>query len=276
MSKFDNIGQLMYLQLEKIDPGIEPKSHGEVRITESEFILEAAIESVKQAEGHNWIPLIVQQIENRYQLVCNQFVYTVMLRANFERAWCIVIDPDQKNIEQAKILSKETVPKVNLCTASKKTIELGLKFLRDEPASPLKDLKDIDVIKIANSMMQANRKTWENFTPIIALKCGIAKGKKLDALAKVFYIDPPEKIIIPPAPLVLSIKKASYDEVVERISYLSTYKIGGFDQVDVEKVSEAIFTATKSKWKSLNPIAKLDCGIETAAQIKILKSVFTL
>ncbi|HAZ45912.1 MAG TPA: hypothetical protein DCZ55_15995, partial [Cyanobacteria bacterium UBA11371] len=60
-----------------------------------------------------------------------------------------------------------------------------------------------------------------------------------------------------------------------RISYLSTYKIGGFEAVDAEKAADIIFTASKGKWKSLNPIAKLECGIDTA-KIKTLKKVFTL
>jgi len=115
MSNFDNIGQLMYLPLDKID--------SEIEFTESEFILEAAVESVKEVNGRNWIPLIVQEVGNKYKLVSNPFVYAVMHRANLEKVWAIVIDPDPKNIEQAKILSKEITPKINLSTASRSAIE---------------------------------------------------------------------------------------------------------------------------------------------------------
>jgi hypothetical protein len=264
MSDFDNIGELIYLQLEKID--------SEVEFTESEFILEAAVEAVKQVKGRNWVPLIVQQIEDRYQLVSNQFVYAVMHRANLEKVWCIVIDSDTKNIEQAKLLSREIVPKVNLSVASRKSIEAGLKFLLDKPASALKGL---DVIKATNRIEDADRKSWKDFTPITKLACGITKGKKLDALSEVFYLAPPEPEVIPVPPVALSIKKASYDEILTRLNYLSVYKIGGFDKVDSEQASEAIFTASKGTWKSLNPIAKLDCGIDTA-RVKVLKNVFTL
>lgn len=264
MSNFDNIGQLMYLPLEKID--------SEAEFTESEFLLEAAVEAVNQVEGRNWVPLIVQQIENRYQLVSNHFVYAVMNRANLEKVWCIVIDPDPKNIEQAKILSRETIPKINLSTASRKSIEAGLKFLLDKPASVLKGL---DVIKVTNRIEEADRKSWTDFTPLTKLACGITKGKKLDFLSEVFYIAPPEPEVIPEPPLAISIKKASYDEIFARLIYLSKYKIGGFNKVDVEQASEAIFTSNKGKWKSLNPITKLDCGID-AAKVKTLKNLFTL
>lgn len=264
MSNYDNIGELMHLQLDNID--------SEVGFTESEFILEAAVEAVKNSKGRNWVPLIVQQTGNRYQLISNQFVYAVMNRANLEKVWCIVIDPEAKNIEQSKILSRETIPKVNLSTASRMTIEAGLKYLLDKPASVLKGL---DVIKATNRIEGADRKSWKDFTPITKLTCGITKGKKLDALAEVFYIDQPEQEVIPDPPSVLSIRKASYDEIFERLSYLSTYKIGGFDKVDAKKASDEIFTAIKGKWRSLNRITKLECGIDTA-KVKILKSVFTL
>ncbi|WP_051023597.1 hypothetical protein [Synechococcus sp. PCC 7502] len=83
MSNFDNIGQLMYLPLEKIE--------SEIEFTESEFILEAAVEAVKNANGRIWIPLIVQEVGSKYKLISNPFVYAVMLRANLEKAWAIQI-----------------------------------------------------------------------------------------------------------------------------------------------------------------------------------------
>uniref|UniRef100_A0ACD5H1H6 Uncharacterized protein n=1 Tax=Desertifilum tharense IPPAS B-1220 TaxID=1781255 RepID=A0ACD5H1H6_9CYAN len=73
----------------------------------------------------------------------------------------------------------------------------------------------------------------------------------------------------------MSVKKASRDDIFERLEYLSTYKIGGFEMIDADKTADAIFTASKSKWKSLNPITKLECGID-AAKLKTLKTVLTL
>jgi hypothetical protein len=64
------------------------------------------------------------------------------------------------------------------------------------------------------------------------------------------------------------------DEIFTRLSYLTNYKIDSFE-VDVEKASDIIFSESKGKWKSLNPISKLDCGID-AKKIKTLKKVFSL
>ena len=41
-----------------------------------------------------------------------------------------------------------------------------------------------------NRIDAAQRKYWKNLEPIARLKCGITKGKKLDALKEVFYLTP--------------------------------------------------------------------------------------
>jgi hypothetical protein len=258
MSNFDNIGQLMYLPLDKID--------SEIEFTESEFILEAAVESVKEVNGRNWIPLIVQEVGNKYKLVSNPFVYAVMHRANLEKVWAIVIDPDPKNIEQAKILSKEITPKINLSTASRSSIEAGLKFL---------GIAGINIITATNKIEEADRETWKDLSPITKLKCGFTTQAKLEPLKKVFYIVPPIEVVIPEAPSPVNVKKATRDEIFDRLNYLFTYKIGGLDKIDPDQATDAIFTAQKSKWKSLNPITKLDCGIDTP-KMKEVKKLFTL
>jgi hypothetical protein len=265
MSDFDDIGKLMYLPLADIEPGQE--------FTESEFIVTAAADAVRQARGRNWVPIIVKEVDDKYQVVSNHFVYAVAQQAELERVWCIVIDPTAPNIEQAKILAREIIPKVNLNTASRETILAALNALIAEPGSPLKGVK---VVVAANRIAEADRDNWSNFNPITNLKCGITKGKKLDALAKVFYISPPPKPEpLQPAPEVISIKRASRNEIFDRLNYLSTNKIGGFEAVAPDKVADIIFTASKSKWKSLNPISKLECGIDTG-KLKTLKTVFTL
>ncbi len=263
MSDFDNIGKLMNLPLSDIEPGEE--------FSESEFIVTAAAEAVCQTGGRNWIPVIVKEIgDYQYQVISNHFVYAVAQQAELERVWCIVIEPSEQNIEQAKILAREATPKVNLTTASRETILAALKFLIAEPGSAL---KGVDAVVASNRISLADRKAWSNLSPITTLKCGITKGKKLDALRKIFFLSVPPPP--PPAPEIISIKQASRDEIVERLSYLVTYKVGGFEKVDSGAAADAIFTASKGKWKSLNPIAKLECGIVTA-QIKTLKQVFKL
>lgn len=259
MSDFDDIGKLMNFKLAEIEPG--------EKIVESEFVIAAAADAVLQAGGRNWIPIIVKEIcDDKYQVVSNHFVYAVAQQAGLERVWCIVIKPDAQSIEQAKILAREAIPKVNLSTASRETILAALRYVIAEPGSAL---KGVDAVVAANRIAAADRKTWSSFNPITTLKCGITKGKKLDAVAKVFFLSPP------PPPEVISIKSASRDEILTRLKYLSTAQIGGFEKVEPEVAADAIFTASKGKWKSLNPIAKLECGIDTT-KVKALKTVFRL
>lgn len=264
MNDFGNVGKLMYLPLADIEAGEE--------FTASEFLISAAAELVLQAEGRNWLPLIVKETgDYQYQVVSNPLVYAVAHQANLEKVWCIVIDSNPLSIEQAKILAGEITPKVNLNTASRDTILAAFRHLVLQNS----DLKGLDVIKATNRIDEADRSEWTSFNPIVNLKCGITKGKKLDALKQVFFLSPVKTEAPPPTPSAVSVKKASRDDIFERLEYLSTYKIGGFEAIDADKTADIIFTASKTKWKSLNPITKLECGIDTA-KLKTLKTVLTL
>lgn len=185
-----------------------------------------------------------------------------------------MIDPKPSNIEQAKILTREANPlvNVNLCTASRDTILAALRYLQSEPGSPL---KTVDLIKVTNPILESDRETWADFNELIKLKCGITKGKKLDCLKQVFYCKPLPIKEIPPAPEPVSIKKANRDEIFERINYLSINKIDKFDKIDPDQLANILWKTPRGKWKSLNPILTLDCGV-SKNQIKTLKIVFSL
>jgi hypothetical protein len=260
MSNSENIGKLMHLKLSKIESA-EPCS-------ESEFIIAGAAEAVLQAGNRNWIPIIVKETgDYQYQVVSNHFVYAVAQQAKLDLVWCIVIDPKPSNIEQAKILAREANPQVNLSTASKDTIIAVLKYLVKEH-----NWKNVKPVETANKIVDSNREQWSDFTPLTKLQCGLTKAR-LDFIAKVFSISPPPPP--PPPPEAVSVKRASRDEIFDRLNYLSTNKIGGFENIDAEKTADAIFTANKGKWKTLSPISKLECGIDTA-KMKIIKTLFSL
>ena len=260
MSNSENIGKLMHLNLSKIESA-EPCS-------ESEFIIAGAAEAVLQAGNRNWIPIIVKETgDYQYQVVSNHFVYAVAQQAKLDLVWCIVIDPKPSNIEQAKILAREANPKVNLSTASKDTIIAVLKYLVKEHK-----WKNVKPVETANKIVDSNREQWSDFTPLTKLQCGLTKAR-LDFIGKVFSISPPPPP--PPPPEAVSVKRASRDEIFDRLNYLYTNKIGGFENIDAEKTADAIFTANKGKWKTLSPISKLECGIDTA-KMKIIKTLFSL
>ncbi|XGV99643.1 MAG: hypothetical protein ACAF41_11980 [Leptolyngbya sp. BL-A-14] len=264
MSDFDNVGQLMCLPIDSILPTDDYAAP-------PEYIVAAAAEALLKTGGHNWMPLLVEEVEDyTYRAVTNHFVYVVATQAGLEELWCLVIKSSTPDIEQARILAGEVTPKVNFTTASRETIKSVLKHLVNQPGSPL---KTVDATIAASKIAAVDRSTWQDFTPITKLGCGITKGKKLDALSAVFYLTPPPP---PPAPpSVISIKQASKAEIFERLNYLNTYKIGGFDTIDPEAVSDLIASANRSKWKSLTPLTKLDCGIDTA-KVKTFKTLFTL
>jgi len=265
MSDFNDVGKLKHLPLLDIKQ--------EDCVSYSDFIITAAATAVSNTAGRNWLPVIVKEVGDKYEVVSNHFVYAVAQKAKLERVWCIVIEPDEQNIEQAKLLSRETLPKVNLSIAPKETIATALKYLVNESGSVLSKL---DVAKTVDKVVASNRETWVNLDVITTLKCGITKGDKLNAFSKVFFVSPtktPEPTL--QAPEIINIKRASRDEIFSRLSYLSKYKIGGFEAIDPDRAADVIFTASKSKWKSLNPITKLECGIDTA-KIKTLKTVFSL
>ncbi|MGL5131026.1 MAG: hypothetical protein ACRC78_00790, partial [Planktothrix sp.] len=170
------------------------------------------------------------------------------------------------------ILTREANPLVNLCTASRDTILAALRYLQSQSGSPL---KEVDLIKVTNPIIESDRETWADFNKLIKLKCGITKGKKLDCLKQVFYCKPEPLPPPPPAPECVSIKKANRDEIFERLNYLSINKIDKFDKIDPDQLADILFTTPKGKWKSLNPISTLDCGV-SKNQIKTLKTVFSL
>ncbi|MEG5043604.1 hypothetical protein [Microcoleus sp. B4-C1] len=260
MSNSENIGKLMHLKLSKIESA-EPCS-------ESEFIIAGAAEAVLQAGNRNWIPIIVKETgDYQYQVVSNHFVYAVAQQAKLDLVWCIVIDPKPSNIEQAKILAREANPTVNLSTASKDTIIAALEYLVKE-----QKWKNVKPVEAANKILASNREQWSDFIPLTKLPCGLSKAR-LDCITKVFSISPPPPP--PPPPEAVSVKRASRDEIFDRLNYLSTNKIGGFENIDAEKTADAIFNANKGKWKTLSPISKLECGIDTA-KMKIIKTVFSL
>ena len=260
MSNSENIGKLMHLNLSKIESA-EPCS-------ESEFIIAGAAEAVLQAGNRNWIPIIVKETgDYQYQVVSNHFVYAVAQQAKLDLVWCIVIDPKPSNIEQAKILAREANPQVNLSTAAKDTIIAVLKYLVKEH-----NWNNVKPVETANKIVESNREQWSDFIPLTKLKCNLTKAR-LGCIAEVFTISPPPPP--PPPPEAVSVKRASRDEIFDRLNYLSTNKIGGFENIDAEKTADAIFTANKGKWKTLSPISKLECGIDTA-KMKIIKTLFSL
>ncbi len=188
MSSLSNLGNLMRLYLDDIDSCISNDT--------PEFLIKASARLLKEKGDRNWIPLLVKETgKDKYEVIANSFIYAVAKEAGLDRVWCIIADDSDDTAEVTKVLAKEKTPKINLSTASREEIVAALQYLIEQPGSALKTVK---VAIATNRIDEAPRQYWQNFNPIIDLKCGITKGAKLEALKQVFYLTPqpmPEKTI---------------------------------------------------------------------------------
>ncbi len=186
MSSLSNIGNLMRLYLDNIDSNVSNDT--------PEFLIKASARLLKEKGDRNWIPLLVKETgKDKYEVIANSFIYAVAKEAGLDRVWCIIADDSDDTAEVTQVLAKEKIPKINLSTASRDEIVAALQYLIEQPGSALKSVK---LAVAANRIDEAPRQSWQKLDQIIALKCGITKGAKLEALKQVFYLKPqpiPEK-----------------------------------------------------------------------------------
>ncbi|MCP6762182.1 MAG: Rho termination factor N-terminal domain-containing protein [Fischerella sp. CENA71] len=175
-----NVGNLMCLYMHEVNPGKGTDA--------PEFLIKAAAKALLESDGRNWVPVIVKEItEDQYEVIGNSFIYAIAEEAGLERVWCIIADKSQKTFELTKILTGESIPQINLSTATRDEIQSALQYLIEKPGSELKGVK----LAIAtNRIDESPRQYWKSLEPITKLKCGITKGKKLVALKEVFYLTP--------------------------------------------------------------------------------------
>ncbi|AMA08154.1 MULTISPECIES: Rho termination factor N-terminal domain-containing protein [Cyanophyceae] len=187
------VGALLHLYLDEISTGIDTQVH--------DFLIQGAAKAINDAENRNWIPLIVKQIGSEsYQVIANSFVFAAAEEAGLTKVWCIVADDSPETQESARILTQEKLAKINLATATREEIKVGLDYLMKRPINPLK----LGSVKLANAVERienAPRQYWkENLMDVTKIKCGITRGKKLNIFKEIFYTTPeplPDVIIDP-------------------------------------------------------------------------------
>ena len=180
MSNLSDIGNLMYLDLDVIESNETTNT--------SEYLIQATAQELNNTDGRNWIPLIVTEVsEDSYQVIGNNFIYSVAEAAGLEKVWCIIADNSETTAKLSRILAREEVPRINLSIASTDEIKSALEYLTEQPNTPL---KSINVLKATNRIDEAPRQYWQDLNPIIKLKCGITRGRKVKALEQVFYLTP--------------------------------------------------------------------------------------
>ena len=223
MSNLSDLGNLMHLYLDEIDPGEGSNS--------SEFLIKASADLLNQKGGRNWIPIIVKEIgKDKYEVIGNSFIYAVAEEAGLERVWSIVADDSEDTAEVTQVLAGEKMPKINLSKASRDEIMSALQYLIEQPGSALKTIK----LPIAtNRIDEAPRQYWKNFEPIVTLKCGITKGKKLDALKEVFYLTPqPLPEVITDAEILKTLSTADLKKMAKKKDIVGISKMKKDDLVE--------------------------------------------
>jgi hypothetical protein len=190
MSSSNDIGNLMHLYVDEIDPGQGTNVPS--------FPIAACAHLLINNGKRNWIPVIVKEIgEDKYEVIGNSFIYAVAVEAGLDRVWCIIADDSNDTKELVRVLAGESIPKINLSKASRAEILAALEYSIEQPGSVLKTVK----ISVAtNRIDEAPRQYWQTLDPIVSLKCGITKGKKLDALKQVFYLTPQPMPEVTPDP----------------------------------------------------------------------------
>ncbi len=193
------IGALVYLYLEELEI--------EETINTPEFIIMGAAKAIREGKGKNWLPLIVTQIgANKYKIIGNSFVYAVAEKAGLEQVWCLIADDSENTKNVVKLLTQETLPRINLATATWEEIKVGLDYLNHRSVNPLK-LGSVKLPTIVDKIDRAERKNWrESLLEVTNLKCGISKGEKLKIFKEIFYTIPESDAIVkPPLPNKLTV-----------------------------------------------------------------------
>jgi hypothetical protein len=152
-----------------------------------QFLVDVVSETLKKSGGKNWIPVIVKEVSNgEYVVVANSFIYAAAENAELEKVWCVIVDNDESAEYLTKVLAREIVPKLDLATASYEQIQGALEYISEKPNSALKGFK---LLVAVNRIAEAPRHNWKSLDELTKLKCGITKGKKLDALKEVFTLN---------------------------------------------------------------------------------------
>lgn len=183
-----DVGNLLCLPFDEIEPGPLTEAH--------DFLIQEASNLLRKTQ-RNWIPIIVKETGvDQYEVVANAFVYEAISEAGIEKAWCILVDDSADTALVSTVLAHDTVPRINLSSATHKQISAALDYLIKQPGTLL---KGVSVATATNRIGSAPRKYWKTLDPIAKLKCRISKSK-LKELSKVFYLEPeplPEVITDP-------------------------------------------------------------------------------
>jgi len=167
-------------------------------------------------------------------------------------------------IQKSQLLSQELTPKVDLATATRDEMKLALDYLINRSINPLVGVR---LATALDKIDGVSRQSWkENLKEVVALKCGITTGKKLDIFKEVFYITPQ---LPPPPPPPVNLATATKDDIYVGLNYLINRSDNPLVGVTLTTAVDKIDNPYRQYWKQdLKEVTALRCGI-TAAKMKI-------
>jgi hypothetical protein len=257
------VGTLLPIYLEEIEPLISTKAH--------QFLITQAAKAINEAGGHNSIPVIVKQMgAENYQAIANIFILVAAKEAGIDQVWCIVADDSAITQKSSQLLSQELTPTVNLATATRDEIKLALDYLINRPVNPL---VGVNLATALDKIDNPHRQSWkEDLKEVVALKCKITTGKKLDIFKEVFYVTPQPE---PERPEPVNLATATRDEIKLALDYLINRSINPLGGVRLATALDKIDGVSRQSWKEdLKEVVALRCGITTGKKLDIFKEVF--
>lgn len=255
---FSDIGNLIYLPFDEIEPGKPTEAH--------EYLIRSAANHLESI-GRNWVPVIVKETApDQYQVIGNSFVYAVADAAGLSKVWCIVAEDTPETVATTQILAQEIFPKTNLSTASREEISAALDYIRSQPNSPITSKTSTSLL---SRLDEASRQYWKSFDPIKKMGCGITTDLKLKAFEKVFYLTPELRP-------KTNLSTASREEISAAVDYVLNQLAMPLKGVSQASLVDCLDEAPRQYWENFDPVKKLGCGITTKAKLKALEEVFYL
>jgi len=255
------IGALLYLYRDEIEPLFPIEAH--------QFLIAEAAKAINQAEGRNWIPVIVRQTgADNFQAIANIFVLAAAQEAGLDKVWCVIADDSEQTEKSAQLLSQEIAPKINLATASREEIKLALDYLINRSIRPL---SGVTLATALDKIDKAPRQFWkEELKEVTTLKCGITAAK-LKIFKEVFYSTPAPP---PPPPPQVNLATARRDEIRVGLKYLINRPANPLKDINLDDALDKLDNPYRQYWKEqLKEVTALGCGI-TTAKLKIFKEIF--
>lgn len=255
------IGALLHLYRDEIEPLFPIETH--------QFLIAEAAKAINQAEGRNWIPVIVRQTgSDNYQAIANIFVLASAEEAGLDKIWCVIADDSEQTEKASQLLSQEIAPKINLATASREDIKLALDYLINRSIRPL---TGVNLATALDKIDKAPRQFWkEELKEVTSLKCGVTTAK-LNIFKEVFYSTPEAP---PPPPSQVNLATATRDEIRLGLEYLINRFANPLKNVNFEETLDRLDNPYRQYWKEqLKEVTTLGCGI-TTAKLKIFKEIF--